>query len=151
LSYSSELPHIDEHSTGIGAPPERVWDALTRVVSRSSERRAGELFAGALGCEQRRSSGKVPEPGATIVGFRVAQADAPVELVLEGRHRFSRYALIFRIDDVGAGRSRLRAETKAEFPGPHGRVYRALVIGTRGHVLAVRRILNAVRHRAEGR
>jgi hypothetical protein len=78
----------------------------------------------------------------------VARSEAPVELALEGSHRFSRYALILRIDDLG-GRSRLRAETRAEFPGPHGRVYRALVIGTRGHVLMVRRILGAVKRRAE--
>jgi hypothetical protein len=70
-------------------------------------------------------------------------------LALEGRHRFSRYALTFRIDDLGDGASRLRAETRAEFPGARGSVYRALVIGTRGHTLATRRMLNSVGRRAE--
>jgi hypothetical protein len=146
-----DLPHVDEHSTEVDAAPAQVWESLTRVVSRSSRGRAGELVARALGCEQRQVSGEMLDPGATVVGFRVARAKAPLELALEGKHRFSRYALIFRIDDLGGARTRLRAETCAEFPGLHGRVYRALVIGTRAHVLAVRRILGAVRRRAEDR
>jgi hypothetical protein len=144
----NELPWIDEHSLEIEAPPEEVWAALAETVPRFGRGRAGEALAAALGAEHRRVGGSVPEPGSTIVGFRVARADAPIELALEGRHRFSRYALIFRIDDLG-DRSRLRAETRAEFPGPHGRLYRALVIGTRGHMLVVRRILGAVRRRTE--
>ena len=39
----------------------------------------------------------------------------------------------------------LRAHTFARFPGPHGRVYRLLVIDSRAHVLATRRILASVR------
>jgi hypothetical protein len=35
--------------------------------------------------------------------------------------------------------------TYADFPGPHGRAYRAAVVGSRGHVLAVRRMLAAIR------
>lgn len=35
------------------------------------------------------------------------------------------------------------------FPGTAGRGYRTLVIGTRGHVVAVRRLLRATRRRAE--
>jgi hypothetical protein len=146
----SELPHIDEHAVDVSASPDEVWEALAGVAEHLGRGRVGETFAAAVGTEQRRVTGKVPQPGSTIVGFRVARAERPAELALEGRHRFSRYALIFRIDRLD-GRSRLRAETRAEFPGPHGRAYRALVIGTRAHVLAVRRILGAVRRRAEGR
>ena len=51
-------------------------------------------------------------------------------------------------DDARSG-TRLGAETWAEFPGIHGRAYRAAVIGTRGHVVAVRRILAAVKRGAE--
>ena len=43
-----------------------------------------------------------------------------------------------RVERTGAG-TRLRAETRAEFPGARGRAYRALVIDSRFHVLAVRR------------
>jgi hypothetical protein len=146
-----DLPHVDEHWTEVQAPAARVWDALVTVVSRTTGGRVSERFADLLGCDQRRASGEIPAPGATVAGFRVASSEAPTELALEGAHRFSRYALIFRIDPLGGTRSRLRAETRADFPGPHGRVYRALVIGTRGHVLAVRRILGAVRRRAEDR
>jgi hypothetical protein len=66
-----------------------------------------------------------------------------------GEHRFSRYALVFRIDETPAGPVNLRAETRAEFPGRKGRAYMALVVGTRGHVVATKSILRAVRRRAE--
>ena len=39
----------------------------------------------------------------------------------------------------------LRARSYGEFPGLHGRAYRVAVIGTRGHVLATRHLLKAVR------
>jgi hypothetical protein len=39
----------------------------------------------------------------------------------------------------------LTATTRAAFPGARGRAYRALVIGTRAHVLATRHMLHAVR------
>jgi len=44
---------------------------------------------------------------------------------------------------------RLRAETRARFPGGAGRLYRAAVIGTRGHILVTMRLLEAVKRRAE--
>lgn len=149
MSFSSELPHIDEHSIEIEASLARSWEALTRSLGRSSGGRAAEAVAVALGCEQRRADGRVPEPGSTVVGFRVARAQEPVELALEGRHRFSRYALIFRLDELGPGLTRLRAETRAEFPGVLGGAYRGLVIGTRGHVVVVRRMLAAIKRSAE--
>jgi hypothetical protein len=73
----------------------------------------------------------------------------PAVLALMGEHRFSRYALIFKITETVTGRVRLGAETRAEFPGRRGHVYRALVIGTRGHVLATRTMLRSVRRAAE--
>jgi hypothetical protein len=82
---------------------------------------------------------------AALPYFAVGAGDPPRELVLIGAHRFSRYALIFRLDDLGGGRTRLRAETRAEFPGAKGSVYRALVIGTRAHVLATRGMLARIK------
>jgi hypothetical protein len=70
---------------------------------------------------------------------------------LRGRHRFSDYALIFRFEDAGADRTLLSAETRATFPGLAGRVYRTLVIGTRGHVLVTSRLLKAAKRQAEAR
>lgn len=92
---------------------------------------------------------KLSRFAATFSYFAVGASDAPRELVLIGAHRFSRYALIFRLDDLGGARTRLRAETRAEFPGAKGSVYRALVIGTRIHILATRGILARVKARAE--
>ena len=77
----------------------------------------------------------------------MVRADAGRRLELVGRHRFSRYALVFTLSD-DAGGTRLAAETWAEFPGVQGRAYRAAVIGTRGHVVMVRRMLAAVARRA---
>ena len=70
-------------------------------------------------------------------------------LALQGEHRFSRYGLIFRLEPTKDENTLLRAETRAEFPGLQGQVYKTLVIRTRGHVLVVNRILRAVRRRAE--
>jgi hypothetical protein len=147
---SDRLPHVDEHSTEVGASPEVVWEALLKVVEGSFRSGATARFARLLACEDLEASG--PRPLATessFPGFHVEQATPPDELALRGGHRFSQYALTFRLDELGPERTRLRAETRASFPGLHGRAYRALVIDTRLHVLVTRRILNAVRRRAE--
>ena len=72
-------------------------------------------------------------------------ASVPGErLELAGRHRFSRYALTFSLQDGQPGVTRLAARSFAEFPGIHGRAYRALVISTRLHVLATRAMLRTI-------
>jgi len=146
---ATALPFVDEHAVEVAAAPERVWDALVAWVGRPPRPRS-ERIAALLGCRERGMNGLAGEEGSTIVGFRVVRSEAPASLALAGRHRFSDYALTFQIDDLGEGRSRLSATTRAAFPGATGRAYRALVIGTRGHVWAVRSILAAVRRRAEG-
>jgi hypothetical protein len=70
-------------------------------------------------------------------------------LTLRGGHRFSRYEFRFTLDNVGPGRVALHAHTSAAFPGPLGRIYQALVIGTGGHAVAVRRLPEKVARRAE--
>jgi hypothetical protein len=84
------------------------------------------------------------ERTAPSMGFHVTESTAPSKLVLEGRHPFSRYALVFLVEPLDGGRTRVRAQTWAAFPGLHGRVYRLLVIGSGLHVLAVRRMLRRV-------
>ena len=90
-----------------------------------------------------------PAPGDAVPGFAVAEADPPRTLVLRGSHRFSRYELRFSLVPVEPGRTELHARTDAVFPGLLGRGYRLAVIGSGGHVLAVRHLLGRVAGRAE--
>lgn len=126
------LPYLDEHTISIAASREVVWSALQRHVAAS-------LFLGdrsplvlLLGTEPR-------------AGFEVSESSRPDRLILAGRHRFSRYRLAFELGRGPGGTTQLRARSYAAFPRVHGRVYRALVIDTRLHVLATNRILRSVR------
>ena len=124
---------------------------VSRALGRSDlEARFGlELLVVALGrppanleCRPRREGpidlGGEPQRRRTV-------DEAPDEqLRLAGRHRFSRYQLVFGLSDDADG-TLLSARTYADFPGLHGRVYRALVIGSGAHVLAVRHMLRSVR------
>jgi hypothetical protein len=145
------LPPVDEHGAEIAADPDQVWEALAATLPRILSTRRSSRFAKLLGDAFTETSGEPTVIGSTVPGFIVSRSIRPSVLALLGQHRFSRYALVFRIDELGTGRSRLRAETRAEFPGVKGRLYRTLVIGSRAHVLLVRRILRAVRRRAEGK
>jgi hypothetical protein len=152
VSAAERLPHIDEHAVEVGADREATWEALRHVAEATVSSGAAPTFARLVGCADTVASGPRPlATGSTIPGFHVESATQPAELALAGSHRFSDYALIFRLDELGRGRTRVRAETRAEFPGAKGAVYRALVIGTRMHVLATRRILAAAKRRAERR
>jgi len=129
----TDLPHVDDHEVRIAAPPDVVFQVLRHYVESVLGATDGSLLARLLGTD----------PPA---GFAVAE-ELPDRLIrLTGRHRFSSYQLVFELDDVPGG-TVLRARTYAEFPGLHGRVYRAAVIGSRGHVLATRHILRSVRRR----
>jgi hypothetical protein len=149
MAAASELPFVDELSVEIAAGSEPSWEALLRVVEGSFASARGRHPARLLGCEDLEPAGPRPlAAGSTFPGFHVEATEPPRELALAGRHRFSAYALTFRLDDRD-GATALRAETRAAFPGIHGRIYRALVIGTRMHVLVTRRLLAATKRRAE--
>jgi hypothetical protein len=130
-----ELPYIDEHALRIDASSATVWSALERFVDTEIGAAKLEWLGHLLGTDPP-------------TGFAVAERRAHRHIALVGRHRFSHYRLVFELDDEPDGRTVLRARTYARFPGPHGRVYRALVIGTRLHVLATRGMLHAIRRRA---
>ncbi|WP_116953004.1 hypothetical protein [Jiangella endophytica] len=141
---ASALPFVDEHHLLVPAPPAAVWPALAAHVRAMTG--AGPLSR-VLGTLPRRASGEPLEPGATVPGFAVAAAEPERLVRLIGRHRFSRYALTFTLVAAPGG-TMVRARTEAAFPGPHGRVYRLLVITSGAHRLAVARILRDVRRRA---
>ncbi len=144
------LPHIDEHSTEIATSPGAAWEALLRVVEGSFGSTTTARVARLLGCADISASGPRPlATGSAFPGFHVESAERPHELALAGSHRFSSYALIFRLDELDNQHTRLRAETRALFPGFKGAIYRTLVIGTRAHILVTRRLLGAVKRRAE--
>lgn len=150
IGYPLEkLPPIDEHGTLVLAPVEETWEALLVVVRGSFSGRTAARVARALDCAHTEPSGPIDRIGATFPGFIVSRVVAPGVLALEGQHRFSRYGLIFRLEPTKDERTLLRAETRAEFPGLKGRLYKAVVIGSRAHVRVVNRILRAVRRRAE--
>jgi hypothetical protein len=141
----TDLPVIDEHRRSIGAPAEHVWRGLLDHLDGALGGTVPAAYARAVGCSPATSSGPRPlTVGSTVPGFRVVGAIPPEELALEGRHRFSTYALTFRLDHDDADRTTLRAESRATFPGPHGRLYRAAVIRSGGHAVAMRRLLASI-------
>ncbi len=149
MNDSSAPPFVDEQVTAIDARAEIVRDVLLGTLDRSFSRRGAAAYARAVGCVPGHASGPRPlTVGSSVPGFAVT-ASSEQQVVLEGRHRFSTYVWTFRLDPGGDGQTLLRAETRAAFPGLLGAVYRALVIGSRGHALGTRRLLAGVRRRAE--
>jgi hypothetical protein len=128
-----EPPYVDQHDVVVRAGRERVWAALTSYVDGVLASRRSPLFVWIWD----------PEPAS---GFAVDSRVEGERIELVGRHRFSRYRLVFSLD--GTAPTTLAATTYAAFPGPHGAAYRVLVIRTRLHVVATRRMLEVVRRRA---
>lgn len=108
--------------------------------------RAVEQYAEGIATHPRpllsRALGLQPD-----AGFAIAECVPGRLLSLAGRHRFSRYVLDLRATATGTG-TEVAAVSYADFPGLHGLAYRTAVIGSRGHVIAVRRMLREIRSRA---
>ncbi len=132
----SELPYVDTHTVTVAAPGEDAFDAVAGSIPRAGDRGPLSFYARLIGCE-----GGKP--------FSVAGSERPTELVLTGRHMFSRYELAFRFVPGGTGSTVISAITHAAFPGIGGRLYRAAVIGSGGHRLAMQAMLAGVKRRAE--
>jgi hypothetical protein len=139
VAERDDPPLIDEHERCIDADRERVWVALGRMLSRSDSLLT-TIVIRLVGARPRRAAGDPLGEGSTIAGFVVSGAVRPEMLRLEGRHRFSHYALTFRLRDAG-GATIVTAESRAEFRSIGGPAYRALVVGSGAHVVAVRRML----------
>jgi hypothetical protein len=129
------LPYLDEHRITIAAPRDVVWTQLCRYAEHSMGFPPYNLMTWLLRTEPRS-------------GFAVTPDETEHRIRLAGRHRFSRYLLVFELTDGPAGHTVLTAKSWAEFPGLHGFVYRTLVVGSRGHVVAVGHMLRAIRDRS---
>jgi hypothetical protein len=121
------LPYIDEHVITVQADRAATWSALLRMWCRD------------------------PDDASTVRSsfFWLAEAEPRRRLALDGEHPFSVYQLVFELADEGPQCTRLTALTWAEFPGLLGKAYRALVISTGGHRVAVRRMLRRIAAEAE--
>jgi hypothetical protein len=138
VCVTDQLPYIDELVVQATASPERVWTSLITELPRMSA--AGRALGRALGCEPTTGTAAFSgSPGDTIPGFRVVDAAVGERLMLEGRHRFSRYRLEFLVDD-----GQLRARTHAAFPGWYGSLYRTAVIGSGAHRMVTRSWLHRI-------
>jgi len=137
MTFDDALPFVDQHTVRIDAPRPTVWSALREYLDSSLVSGNGSSLTSLLGTEPR-------------AGFEVAAETPGRKVSLSGRHRFSRYLLEFEVADLANEETLLTARTSAEFPGVRGRAYRALVIGSGVHVLAVRRMLRSVRRRSLG-
>jgi hypothetical protein len=114
------LPYIDEHAITVDADAATTWAALLRTLCRDPV-----------------------EPRAPF-GFAIGECTPRHRLVLKGRHPFAIYEWVFELDELGPHRTRVRSQTWAAFPGIHGKIYRALVISSGAHVVAVRRTLTRI-------
>ncbi|MGA8544080.1 MAG: hypothetical protein WB785_02325 [Mycobacterium sp.] len=115
------LSYIDEHAITIEANRAETWAALLRVICRDPH-----------------------DPSTVPTGFVLDEARPPARFALKGRHPFAIYRWVFELDAQAPQRTRVRAATWAAFPGLHGRLYRALVIGTGGHRVVVRATLKRI-------
>ncbi len=146
-----DLPYIDEHHVIARAGAAEVWAALIAMMRGQAGSRIPAMMSPVWGLDPARATGDWSLPVGTddaAPGFGVVEAIAERRLALRGSHRFSTYALDFDLAEVEDG-VRLTATSWGEFPGLHGRAYRALVIGSGGHRLVVRRMITRIARRAE--
>ena len=128
----TDLPYLDTHTVTVAAGPDQVWPAVRAYAGRVGIGRRNPL-ALVLGTRPRS-------------GFEIVD-EVPGERVgLAGQHRFARYRLVLEVEARTEQRTTLlHAHSYAVFPGPAGRVYRTLVVGTGLHVVATRAVLGQVR------
>lgn len=136
MSDLEGLPFVDEHAVAVSASRERTWAVLRSYVDGLVTARH-RLLSPVLGTRPRS-------------GFAVHSERPGHEVVLAGRHRFSTYRLVFRVEETaGEPGSRLSALTYAVFPGLRGWAYRTMLMVSTGHARATTRMLRAVARRAE--
>src|SRR6266516_3559277 len=134
-AMDARLRFVDEHRRPVAASVEATWQAVDDLMT-APPAGPGARYARLVGARDGRP-------------FEVAESVPPHRLVLVGEHRFARYSLVLTVDELGSGLTALRVQTWAAFPGALGRLYRAAVIDSRGHVLIVRWLLVRIARRAE--
>lgn len=103
------LPHIDEHATNIAADSDAVWAAVILTLRNAFSGALGLWFAGLVGAESKEAADwSNPVSGSTLPGFKVEAMERPTLITLTGRHRFSEYALIFRMEEMDGHRILVR-------------------------------------------
>ncbi len=125
---------MDEHSVTVDAPREAVWKAVGQYA-RELTRSDHGLIGTVLGTEPRS-------------GFDVSQQTEGKCLELSGRHRFARYRLVLALTEQPDRALKLSAISYADFPGARGRLYRAVLLGSGAHILAVRHMLRTISRHA---
>jgi hypothetical protein len=146
MSARRALPLIDQHERLVACDRFRAWRALGAHLAREPDAMT-RVAVFLLRCEPSHPSGTPLVAGSTVSGFVVVRSQERASLVLEGKHRFSRYELTFELEAEDAA-TVIRATTRALFPGLAGAAYRSLVIGSGAHRLAVRMLLSRVASRA---
>ncbi len=150
MSDHALLPFLDAWSIDIEASPRVVWDTILAAVPGAGPSPVLRGWACVWGAEPSASNGLASHVlGAERPGFTVCEVVPPGTYALAGRHRFARYQVVFRIDKLEVGRSRLTAETFATFPGRAGRLYRMFVMDARLHALVMWSMVRRLRRRAE--
>lgn len=124
------LPLLDRHSATLQASQSAVWKAARQYACGLTQS-DHVLLARVLGTEPKS-------------GFELARLVEGECLALTGRHRFARYRLVFELDAEPSNATKLSVLSFAAFPGARGRLYRGLLMGTGGHVLAVRHMLRTI-------
>ena len=144
-----KLPPIDEHYIDVEAPAEATFAALFPTLESALGGKFAHSYCERIGAMETEAHGDLHHPGGTLPRFTVTRAIAPVMLAMTGEHRYAKYAVVFRIDLLPGQRSRVRLETRADFCSGRGKLYKAAVLGTRGHILIVNRMLRSIKRRAE--
>lgn len=116
-----QLFYIDEHAITVEANRADTWSALLRMMCRDPD-----------------------DPAGVPIGFVLDEARPLERFALKGRHLFAVYRWVFELDAEEAGQTRVRSATWANFPGVHGKIYRALVISSGLHKIVVRRSLKNI-------
>jgi hypothetical protein len=125
------LPLLDQHTATFQASQPAVWQAVRRYA-RGLVHADHAVLGRILGTEPRS-------------GFDLAEEVEGERVALTGRHRFARYRLVFELEAEAGDATRLSILSFAAFPGARGRLYRGLLMGTGGHVVAVRHMIRTIR------